>query len=456
MTTGDTIAALATAAVPAARAVVRTSGPSAVATARRLCPGLTVTAASATRATLAFAGLTCPAWVYAFLAPRSYTGEDVVEYHLPGSPVLARLLLDDLLAGGLRSADPGEFTARGYFAGRLDLTAAEGVAATIAASNAAELAAARQLLAGELARRLRPLTDALADTLALVEVGIDFADEDVAFLTADAVRDRVGTVDASLAGLEAEGPAFESSTHVPRIVLAGRPNAGKSSLLNALAGRARAVVSPAVGTTRDALSAPVDLPRGRVDVVDVAGLEDPVDPAVTAGRRDPPDLRGADAVDRDVGETARRAIESADHVVLVRDVTDARPPVVLSRGPDLVVWTKVDLRAAPPSGHADVPAVAVSVTADVGLVPLRSALDGVAFGRPTAAAAGTARLTLNRRHRRSLSAARSALARTAGQTDAELVAADLRDALDALGAVTGSVTPDDVLGRVFSTFCIGK
>ncbi len=163
----DTIVAFATGVAPAARIVVRTSGPNAVSVAADLCD----VPASAGHVTVAFAGVRCPAWVYVFRGPRSYTGEDVVEYGLPGSPVLARMFYDALLARGLRPAEPGEFTARAYFAGKLGLTEAEGVAATIAAGNADELAAARQLMAGELARRLRPVTDLVADTLALVEVG---------------------------------------------------------------------------------------------------------------------------------------------------------------------------------------------------------------------------------------------------------------------------------------------
>ena len=424
MTPGDTIAAFATAIAPAARIVLRTSGPRAIEIATSLCDAVP---ASAGRVTLAFADLQCPAWAYVFHAPRSYTGDDSVEYHLPGSPVLAQLLYDALLARGARPADPGEFTARAYFAGKLDLTEAEGVAATIAAADAAELAAARQLLAGELARRLRPITDALADTLALVEVGIDFADEDVSVLNAAEVRRRIETVDAALAELAGDGGRSAPLSHEPTVVLAGRPNAGKSSLLNALAGHARAVVSPVAGTTRDVLAAPLELPRGRVQLIDVAGVDEPA----------------TDPIGVAMQSHAAAAMAAADVLVLVRDATDDRPDVALPRPADVRVVNKVDLRDGP----------GVSSVTGVGLAELRATLDAAAFGRGTTGG----RLALNGRHRAAVADARSALATAVAHADVpELAAADLRAALDAAGSVVGAVTPDDVLGRIFGGFCIGK
>src|SRR5271170_1090774 len=242
MFSDDTIAAISSAIGPGARMIVRLSGPQSLEIAERLCPGESIQATAAKYAMLDFASLRCPAWIYTFRAPASYTGDDLIEFHLPGNPLLARLFLDHLRSDGARPAEPGEFTARAYLCGKMDLTAAEGVAATIAAANQEQLDAARQLLAGELANRLAPVMQSLADTLGLVEVGIDFSEEDVTFLLTDDLRRRIESADRDLAQLLDESDRFDDLVHQPRIVLVGRPNAGKSTLINALANRPRAVI----------------------------------------------------------------------------------------------------------------------------------------------------------------------------------------------------------------------
>jgi tRNA modification GTPase len=442
MTSGDTIVAISSAVGPAARMIVRASGPGAVQLAGQLAADPLPEAGTASRTTLRVNDLSVPAWLYLFHAPRSYTGEDLVEFHLPGSPLLARLLLDTLTTNGGRPAQPGEFTARAYFNGRIDLTEAEGVAATIAASGERELRAARQLLAGELARRLRPVTDLLAETLALVEVGIDFSDEDVTFLTAAELLERLGRADAMLRDLLDTSARFERLAHEPQVVLVGRPNAGKSTLLNALAGRERAVTSPVAGTTRDVLTAEVPLARGIVRLTDAAGLDE------TEA------LGACDAIALQMRRQALRAAEAADVLVLVRDGTDDRPDLSLPRPADLVVRTKADLASVAPEG------LVVSAHAGTRLPDLRDALDRLAFGDQAAAASGGASLALNARHLQAVADARAALARAAERIrdggGPELVALELREALDAVGGVVGMVSPDDLLGRVFSAFCIGK
>lgn len=388
--------------------------------------------------------LAVQAWIYLFAAPHSYSGEDVVEIHIPGNPLLARMLLQALVERGARHAEPGEFTARAYFNGRMDLAQAEGVAATIAAHSQRELHAARQLRSGELARRLRPILDLLADSLALVEVGLDFSEEDVSFLSHAELLDRVARASHALQQLLVDSARFEALSHEPVIVLVGRPNAGKSTLLNALAGEQRAVVSPHAGTTRDAIWSHARLQRGTVRMIDIAGIDD----------------GAADEISLKMQQAARRTIESADVVVMVKDVTDPLPAPRIEVPVDLRVLAKVDLPrgeksfSAVPEEEAQ-PAIPVSALTGENMDLLRDRLDSIAFGQ---AVAGTT-LALNARHVEAITEACRSIERAraaVGNAGPEVVALELREALDCLGQILGSVTPDDVLGRIFGAFCIGK
>jgi tRNA modification GTPase len=450
LTTASTIAAISSAVGPAARMIVRVSGPDALRLARLVGVIGDHRGGSAFRIQLSFSQLSVSAWIYVFLAPHSYTGEDLMEFHLPGSPVLVKLLLEDLLRLGARPADPGEFTARAYFNGRMDLTAAEGVAATIAAGSEQELSAARQLMSGELARRLSPLMSLVADTLALLEVGIDFSEEDVTFLSSNDIRERITQIDESLAKLLTESSRFERIAQEPQVVLVGRPNAGKSTLLNALAGRERAVVSPVSGTTRDVLSAEVILRRGIIHLIDVAGIEECVDDN-SVGRAHPTETD----IDQKMRQHALRALESADVVLLLEDSTDPRPRIQLPREPALVVKSKIDLTPWGQTLTKVSDETQISAVTGLGLDTLKHRLDALCFG---ALSTGTS-LALNIRHVQAIGEARAALRRVIDQLPSgriEVLALELREALDALGSILGRVTPDDLLGRIFSGFCIGK
>ncbi len=370
-------------------------------------------------------------------APRSYTGETSVEIQLPGNPLLLERVIDAVLTSGrlrgipARRAEPGEFTARAYLNGRMSLAEAEGVAATIAARSDAQLRAAGLLSAGRLAGLGRELAESLAAALALVEAGIDFTDQDdvVAITPADlsarlrAARDRVDAVLSRSVGTE----QLEAS---PWVVLTGPANVGKSTLFNALLGHRRAVVSDVAGTTRDVLTEPltIDTPRGAAEVMLV-------------------DLAGADNVgtglDHQMQAAATAAIDRAD---LVLRCMESR-----GRGGS----------ATPVEG--EIPVQVKSLT-EADLDNLRHQIAERLADRAVSLAADT--LALLPRHEAALQSAQRnlhdalALVEPACTKRAlpqpELVAAGLRMALDDLGGLAGDVTPDDILGRIFATFCVGK
>ena len=429
--------AVSTGPGPGRRAVVRVSGPAAFAavaavagpvpaTARRLIPDA--------RLTLPGVHSAVPADVYVWPAPRTYTGQDLVELHTLGSPPLVELLVTALLAAGCRAAGPGEFTQRAFLAGKKDLTQAEAVLAVIDAGTDADLKAALAQLAGGVTKPLAALRDDLLNLLADVEAALDFADEDIEFVSRGQVLTRVAAGLAHLANLTRQLGDRTVSGRPVRVALVGRPNAGKSSLFNALAGRPAALVSPAAGTTRDYLTTPVALGGVACELTDTAGVGDTVD-----------------AVDARSQTLGTAAAGRADVVAWCEPSPGLQP----SAGPDRVavrVATMADLApgASTPPGW-----VAASVVTPGGLDALRDAL--------TAAATAAARPPLapsQSRCRAHVAAATVALKRAhehAREADPpELLALALREALAEVGALAGAVYTDDLLDRVFSRFCIGK
>ncbi len=403
------------------------------------------------RARLHLDGLDLPATALLFRGPRSYTGQDAAELQLPGQPPLLERIVDGLLASsaarGLeaRRAEPGEFTARAFFLGRMTLTQAEGVAATIAAANDAQLRAASHLRRGRLGALAQELADDLAETLALVEAGIDFTDqEDVVPIAPAPLRRGLGAARDRLDAQLRSAVGMEQLEAIPWVVLSGRPNAGKSTLFNALLGRPRAVVSELPGTTRDVLAEPLALrtPRGTAEVMLV-------------------DLAGADEADSPLSRLAQaaaaRAAARAELVLLCVPAGDETPP---PREGVLLVRTKADL-AAP---SADPAGIAVSARTGAGLDALRERIALRVADRAVSLAADA--LGLQPRHESALRSARRRLEEAAALLepaadggpliDQELVAASLRAALDDLGELSGRVTPDEVLGRIFRRFCVGK
>jgi tRNA modification GTPase len=376
-----------------------------------------------------------PATLYFFAGPRSYTGQDVAELHLVGSPPLVERLVADLLAAGARPARPGEFTLRAFLAGKKDLPQAEAVQAVIDAGTDADLGAALAQLAGGVSRPLDALRDSLLNLLADTEAALDFADEDIEFVgQAETLRQ----LDVAIAQLAAVAVQMESRTvsgRPVRVALVGEPNAGKSSLFNALTGGA-ALVSPVAGTTRDYLTRPLDLAGVPCELIDTAGWQDATDTIEAQAQR-----LGAE-------QSAR-----ADVVVWCDEhgVFDGRDEARLraTGAAVLKVRTKSDLRAARPSAGA---ALACSVH-DLGALRAALAEAVTALARPALAPSQS-----RCRHHVAvcLERLREARALTAAAEPPELVALALRGAIDALGEMTGAVYTDDLLDRVFSRFCVGK
>lgn len=378
-----------------------------------------------------------------FPAPDSFTGEDVLELHGHGGPVVMDLLVARALELGARLARPGEFSERAFHNGKLDLVQAEAIADLISAGSAEAARAALRSLSGVFSAEVHALDTRVMELRAYVEASIDFPDEDAAFLALPEVGERLEDIRgrfAAIAETVRQGRALRDGLHV---VIAGRPNAGKSSLLNALAGFDAAIVTEIPGTTRDIL-------RERIHV---DGL--PIHVADTAGLRDTEDLIEIEGLRR-----ARMEMGRADLVLYVVDATRGFAPGESASLPagaaTIVVWNKVDLPSALPSPVLeDRPAIAVSALTGAGVPALREQLKSAA-GYQSDSGAWSAR----RRHLDALARAQSlfevAEGRLGERASFELVAEELRQAHHALGEITGETSSDALLGAVFATFCIGK
>lgn len=441
----DTIAAIATPPGRGGIGIVRVSGPAAPAVAKAVTGGLPKPR-HATRASFRDAAgevLDDGIALY-FPAPGSFTGEPVLELHGHGGAVVLDRLFAAVLAHGARPARPGEFSERAFLNGKLDLAQAEAIADLIDSGSEHAARAAMRSLSGEFSTCVRSVVEAVTDLRAQIEASIDFPDEDADFLADGEVASRTRRILDELDLLAASARQGALLRDGLVVAIAGAPNAGKSSLLNRLAGHDAAIVTEVAGTTRDVLREDIVLDGLPVRLIDTAGLRESGDPIEQEGVR-----------------RARAEIARADHVLMVVDAAD--PAAVKPRDPALadrpvtVVRNKVDLTGEPPGVDATegTTVLRVSAKTGAGLDALRRHLQQAAGWSP-----GTGTFSARRRHLDALARARAHVADGFEALEtrhaAELCAEELRLAQQALGEITGAVTDEDLLGRIFSSFCIGK
>jgi tRNA modification GTPase len=394
-----------------------------------------------------------------FVGPHSYTGDDVLELQLHGGPSVLAMVVARCLAvaeavaddeARMRPAAPGEFTERAFLNDKLDLAQAEAVADLIEASSEAAVLGAQASLAGAFSAAVRALVDGVIELRALVEATLDFPDEEIDFLEASDARGRLAAIRAALDDLFARAERGARLREGLVVVLAGRPNVGKSSLLNALAEDDVAIVTPVAGTTRDRVEQDVRIGGLTMRVIDTAGIRS---------------LDEADVVERIGIERTWQAVAGAQVVLHVVEAGDA---VVERSAADLAIAARLPGHAARRTivnkidlvgddARSDGETIRVSAKTGAGIALLRDELVAIAGGRPVAETSFTART----RHVEALRAAQRHLAEAAvraaaGDRQLDLMAEELRLAQAALDGITGTFTPDDLLGEIFGRFCIGK
>ncbi|WP_323846139.1 tRNA uridine-5-carboxymethylaminomethyl(34) synthesis GTPase MnmE [Microbulbifer magnicolonia] len=450
----DTIAAVATAPGRGGIGIIRLSGTRALEIARNICGARALQPRRAHYRDF-FHGeqLIDQGIALFFPGPNSFTGEDVVELQGHGGPVILDQMLHAAIELGARQARPGEFSERAFLNDKIDLAQAEAIADLIEAGSAQAARNALRSLQGVFSEKIEDLVENLTHLRIYVEASIDFPEEEIDFLADGKVAADLGALLAQLAAVETQARQGSILREGMRVAIAGRPNAGKSSLLNALAGRDAAIVTDIAGTTRDILR----------EHVDIDGM--PLQFADTAGLRDAPDRVEQIGIER-----AWEEIRHADRVLLLVDAQQARSldpeavwPEFTAQLPDAekltLVLNKIDLTdySAGLQAHTDgVPVIAISARTGAGLESLKEHLkqcmgySGAAEGNFSA----------RRRHLESLARARAFIEQGAAQLHAsgagELLAEDLRQAQQALGEITGAVSADDLLGKIFGSFCIGK
>ncbi|WP_203142096.1 tRNA uridine-5-carboxymethylaminomethyl(34) synthesis GTPase MnmE [Marinobacter mangrovi] len=453
MTVNDTIAAIATAPGRAGVGIIRVSGPLAGPIARQLL-GLDPKPRYAHYGPfLGGDGQVIDEGIGLFFPnPHSFTGEDVLELQGHGGTVILDLLLREVCERGARLARPGEFSERAFLNDKMDLTQAEAIADLIESSSEQAARCAMRSLQGAFSQRIDVLVEALTHLRIYVEAAIDFPEEEIDFLADGKVAGDLQTIMDDLDRILVEAQQGTILRDGMRVVIAGRPNAGKSSLLNTLAGREAAIVTAIEGTTRDVLREHIHIDGMPLHVIDTAGLRD-----------------SPDEVEKIGIARAWEEIEQADRILLMVDATttDAVDPEAIwpdfihrlpTGAPLTVIRNKVDLsgEATGLDENGPVPVVRIAAKSGDGIEALRDHLKAC-MGYATTTEGG---FLARRRHLVALEQAQASLqqgqAQLEGYGAGELLAEDLRQAQDALGEITGAMTPDDLLGKIFSSFCIGK
>lgn len=376
-----------------------------------------------------------------FVQPRSFTGENVLELHGHGGPVVMDLLLRRVIELGARLARPGEFSQRAFLNEKLDLAQAEAVADLIDSHTQQAARSALRSLQGAFSKEIEALAEALIELRGFVEAALDFPDEEIDFLADERITARLTGLQERLDTVTARARQGALLREGMTLVIAGRPNAGKSSLLNRLAGRETAIVTETPGTTRDVLRQEIQLDGLPLKIIDTAGLRETDDPIEYEGVR-----------------RAWKEIENADLILLIVDSTrgfeDQERAILeklLKGAPVVVVWNKIDLQYPPADEHGD--AIFISSKTGAGIDALVATLKA----RVGYEAAAEGVFTARRRHLTALRVAQQALAHAAAHAQAgELLAEELRAAQQALGEITGEFTNEDLLGKIFADFCIGK
>lgn len=464
---GTTICALSTAPGRGGVAVVRVSGPQAWSVVDGLCGGRLEGCSPGRAALRQLTDGERPldeALLLPFRGPKSFTGEDVVECHIHGSPFIAQRLMECLIDAGCRAALPGEFTQRAFLHGKRDLAQSEAIGDLIDADHAGAHRLALQQLGGGFSREIQGFRDALIEYAALMELELDFGEEDVEFADRDGYRRHVGDllarIDELLRGFSTGRAIAEG---VPVAIL-GAPNRGKSTLLNALLREERAIVSDTPGTTRDTLEEVLTLGGIRFRFIDTAGLRDTADDIEAEGiRRAWAKAATARFVlylldARDLQDEDGRTEAEAEVATVADRMATAAADKGETSGALLVLVNKTDLVSAP-SGWKPTQAeelIPISAEERIGLEDIEQRL-----GRDYRSALAEDRiLVTNLRHREALQRTREALQRALNGLDAglsgDLLAVDHREALEQLGRITGAITPDDLLDHIFGNFCIGK